>query len=125
MASNKRVKRTKHETLAFVDRCCTCITWAIVARKHYSWGSFILIVLNNVFICVIWPLLVKDLDDFQLLNLLWDARLVSKSLKDFAGINLLWLAHQVAKGDISASTIPMLDVEESFAPQALTFNIWK
>jgi len=74
---------------------------------------------------VIWPLLVKDLDDFQLLNLLWDARLVSKSLKDFAGINLLWLAHQVAKGDISASTIPMLDVEESFAPQALTFNIWK
>jgi hypothetical protein len=45
-------------------------------RKHYFVGSFIPIVPDNVFACVIWPLVVDHLNDFKAMAFLWEARLI-------------------------------------------------
>lgn len=52
-------------------------------------------------------------------------RLVSKASKGLASINVFWLAHQVAKEDVATYALPLLALEDTLKPSALTYDIWE
>jgi hypothetical protein len=76
---------------------------------------------------MIWHLLLDGpyLDDFKVINIPWEVRLVSKAWNALTNSNVLWLAHQVARNDVVGTLANrLLVVEETLELAALTCDIW-